>query len=29
MDHSGFIFESSDINCYDVDMYCPLYYAAK
>ncbi|CAD8093186.1 unnamed protein product [Paramecium primaurelia] len=29
MDHSGFIFDSNDVNCYDVDMYCPLYYAAK
>ncbi|CAD8107468.1 unnamed protein product [Paramecium sonneborni] len=29
VDHSGFIFDTNDVNCYDIEMYCPLYYAAK
>ncbi|KAM3132561.1 hypothetical protein pb186bvf_015374 [Paramecium bursaria] len=28
-EHSGFVFDALDVNCYDVDKLCPLYHAAK
>lgn len=28
-EYSGFQFEPADVNCYDVDKFCPLYHAAE